>query len=57
MKNKLFIWVVQEVFILYEPCCFSGVEGPDIHFHFMVLMRSKNLLHFIKERQTFITIY
>jgi hypothetical protein len=57
MKNKLFIWVVQEVFILYKPCCFSGVEGPDIHFHLMVLMRSKNLLHFIKERQTFITIY
>ena len=43
--------MVQGVFILHEPCCFSGVEGSDIHFRLMILMRGKNLLHFIKERQ------
>ena len=51
VKNKdykPFTWMVQEVFITFEPCYFVGVESLKSHFFFIVIINDKYFLHNIK---------
>ena len=51
VKNKdykSFTWMVQEVFITFEPCYFVGVEILKSHFFFIAIIKNKYLLHNIK---------
>ena len=53
-KKLTFSCTVQGVFIIHEPCHIQEVEGLEIHLLFMALMRDKDLLHIINEKQIFL---
>jgi len=47
--------MVHEIFIIFKPCHFDGVEGMKNYFLLIKLMRDKYSLYSINEEQIFLT--